>query len=389
MIRTYMLLLLAAGLLGTCGCGSHSGLSAVKDGMADFNDHKFSEAITHFTYATKRITDSPELYYNLGRAHLEQGNMEPAKAAFVAALELRPGYGDVLACLGKIAYDQNNPGDMAHAQSYFEQALAAATNDFSKARILTSLALAASGREHYDLARLHLVHALKLQRNYAPAYYNLASLYRDKFNLREEALDNFELFVRLADKEDTHYSSAVNNIKRLRLNLERTRAEELDGIRRDPAAAAKLLQEGMRWQVAKQPAKAIKAYRDALAADPFTFNAAFGLAMAYKSQGQRAEAIEAFKRATEISPNHQDSYFQAAEMAYQLKRYAESEKILDRAIARSPFNPANAELMARIRYSETRLPEARAYGELYLALLHPGDKNRAPYEKWVRSLPGK
>ena len=207
--------------------------------------------------------------------------------------------------------------------------------------------------------------------------------------MREEALDNFELFVRLADKNDSHNGSAANNIKRLRLNLERTRAEELDGVRRDPAAAAKLLQDGMRLQIAKQYSKAIKAYRDALAADPFTFSAAFGLAMVYKTQGQRAEAIEAFKRATDISPNHQDSYFQAAELAVQLKHYAEAAKILDRAIARSPYNPANAELMARIRYEETRLSEARAYGEFYLSLLPPGDKNRAPYSKWVKSLPEK
>jgi len=389
MIRTRIFLLLALLLSVTCGCGSHSSQRAVKDGMAAFKEHKYSEAIASFTRASKRITNSPELYYNLGLAHLEEGNMEPAKAAFTAALELRPGYGDALACLGKIAYDQNNPSDLPKAQAYLEQALSAATTSESKARILTSLALTESARGRHDIARLDLLNALRLNRLYAPAYYNLASLYRDKFNLREEALDNFEIFVRLVDKSETHYGSAVNNIKRLRTNLERTRAEELDGVRRDPAAAARLLQEGMHLQVSKQYAKAIKSYRDALAADPLTFSAAFGLAMAYKTQGQREEAIEAFRRATDISPNHQDSYFQAAELAFQLKHYAEAEKILARAIARSPSNPANAELMARIRYAETRLPEARAYGEYYLSLLPPGDKNRAPYEKWVKSLPTK
>ena len=154
-------------------------------------------------------------------------------------------------------------------------------------------------------------------------------------------------------------------------------------------AAAKLLQEGVRLQIAKQYPKAAKAYRDALAEDPLTFSAAFGLATVYKAQGQKAEAVEAFRHATDISPSHQDSYFQAAELALQLKHSAEAAKILDRAIARSPFNPANAELMARIRYAESRLPEARAYGEFYLSLLPPGDRNRGPYEKWVKSLPAK
>ena len=386
MIRTRTFIFLVAGLLAVCGCSSRSGQSALKQGQAAFKEKNYAVAITHFTRATKRITDSPDLYYSLGLAHLYQGNMDPAQAAFAAALELAPGHVEATTCLGQIAYLKN---DLPKAQGYFEKALAAARTDEIRVRILTSLALVESGRGRHDMARLDLVRALKLSRQYAPAYYNLASLYRDKFNLREEALDNFELFTHLVNKSDSHYGSAENNVKRLRMNLERTRAEEMDGLRRDPAQAAKLLQEGMRLQIAKQAPKAIKAYRDALAADPLTFSAAYGLAMAYKSQGQRTEAIEAFRRATEISPNHQDSYIEAAELALQMKRYGEAEKILDRAIARSPYNPATAELMARIRYAETRLPEARAYGEFYLSLLPVGDKNRGPYAKWVQSLPEK
>lgn len=158
-------------------------------------------------------------------------------------------------------------------------------------------------------------------------------------------------------------------------------------MRRDPAAASKLLQDGIAAQSAKQFSKAIKAYREALAADPLTFNAAFGLGMLYKRQGLKSEALEAFKRAASISPGHQDSYHQAAELAMQLRRYDDAEKILDRAIARSPYNPVSADLMARIRYAEMRFAEARVYGEFYLSLLRENDKNRPIYEKWVKSLP--
>ena len=386
MIRTHMFLFpILLGLLAG-GCGSNSGLNDLQQGMAAFNGKNYAGAIPCFTRAAKRITDSADLYYTLGLSHLYLGELDPAQAAFNVALGLKPGHGEALACLGQIAYLQN---DLPKATACYEQALAAASSDANKACILTSLALAESGREHYDLARLHLLHAQKLDRQYAPALYNLASLYRDKFNLREEALDNFEMYLRVADKGEKHCEKALNQVKRLRDNLERTQAEEVEAVRRDPAAAAKLLQEGMRLQFAKQYAKAAKAYRDALAEDPLTFNAALGLATVYKLQGQRAEAMEAFKRAAEISPNHQDSFFEAAELALQLKRTAEAAKILDRAIARSPFNPAAAELMARIRYEERRLPEARAYGEFYLVLLRPGDKNRAAYEKWVKSLPEK
>lgn len=384
MTRTYLFFSLTALVLLVGGCGSNSGQSAQKQGVDAFNEKNYAVAITHFTRATRRITDSADLYYNLGLAHLYQGEIEPATEAFNTALELAPNHGEAIACLGQIAYLQN---DLHKATALFEQALAAATSDTSKARNLNALGLAESGRERYDLARLHLLHAIKLNRQYAPAFYNLASLYLDKFNLREEALDNFELYLHIADKGEKHYEKAMKQAKRLRDNLVRTQAEERDGVQRDPAAAATLLQEGVRLQSIRQYPKAIKAYRDALAEDPLTFSAAFGLAMVFKAQGQRAEAMEAFKRATEISPNHQDSYFEAAELALQLKRYAEAAKILDRAIARSPYNPATTELMARIRYNENRLPEARAYGQFYLSLLHADDKNRAAYEKWVKSLP--
>lgn len=387
MIRTEMLFLLGACSLLACGCGSDSGQSALRQGMAAFKDKNYPEAITCLNRATQRITDSADLYYHLGCAYLEKGELEPATAAFNAALDLQPQHGETLAGLGQIAYYKK---DLPKAQAFFERALAASvSSDDAKASILNGLALALAGQQRNDLARLHLLRAQQVSRMYAPSLYNLASLYRDVYNLREESLDQFELYLRVADKQDRYFEKGENNVNRLRLNVERTQAEELDALRRDPAAAARLLHEGINAQSTKQYPKAIKCYRDALAADPLTFNAALGLAVIYKRQGQRAEALEAFKRAAAINPGHQDSYLQAAELAVQLKRFDEAEKILDRAIARSPYNPASAELMARIRYDEARLPEARVYGEFYLSLLRGDNKNRAAYEKWVKSLPAK
>ncbi|MDX9867453.1 MAG: tetratricopeptide repeat protein [Kiritimatiellia bacterium] len=383
MIRTVWLLglvWLGAGL----GCGTDSGQKALKQGLAAYNEKNYAAAVTHLNRAGKRLTGSVPLYYHLGLAHLHQGEIEPAQAAFTAALELAPGHAASTVCLGQIAYLQN---DLAKAQTCFGEALAATEAPEERARILTALGLTEMGRSRNDLARLYLIRAQQAHRAYAPAYYNLASLYRDAFNLREEALDQFELYVRLAARDDRHVEKAENNIKRLRLNLTRTREEAGEGLRRDPATAARLLQEGARLHAGRQSAKAVKAFRDALAADPLTFSAAYGLAMAYKAQGQRAEAMEAFRRAAQIHPDHQDSYLQAAELAFQLKRYAEAGKLLDRAIARSPFQVASAELMARIRYAETRLPEARAYGEYTLSLMRPDVKGRRAYEQWVRSLP--
>ncbi len=355
--------------------------------MSAFNEKNYSEAITLLTRAARRISDSADLYYHLGSAHLTKGEMEPAETAFYAALELKPDYGEALVGLGQIAYYQK---DIPKAKALFENALAAKlSSDEAAACALNGLALSEAEQQNNSLARLHLLRAQKTCRSYAPTFYNLASLYRDAYNLREEALDYFELYLRLTDKKSRYYERAENNIKRLQLNIERTQSEKLDTMRRDPSAAARLLHKGITAQNSRQYDRAAKAYRDALTADPLAFNAAWSLAAVCKLQGQQAEALESFKRAADINPGHQESHRQAAELAIHLKRYEEAENVLDRAIARSPFTPFGAEMMVRIRHAQNRLAEARAYGEFYLSLLPPDDKTRPAYEKWVNALPSK
>jgi len=379
-------LVLCLIVLGVCGCGSRSGLSSAKRGMEAFKEGRYEKAVEHLTYATSRITNSPELYYNLGVAHMELGNCSQAQAAFSEAIKLNPEYSDALACMGQLDLQKDN---LLPAADALEKALACAPSADEKARILTTMGLVEARRKRYDLSRLYYLRAIKENRKHEPAYYNLATLYRDDYKLYEEALDNFELFARIAQPNNRYYEKAVSNIKRLKTNLERTRANEPDPLRRDSPKAAKLLQEGVTAYSMKQLAKSIKCYKDALDADPVTFSAAYGLGKVYQQQGLRNEARNAFKRASEINPNHQDCYCQAADLSIQLRQYGEAVKTLDKAIARSPFNPASAKLMAQLRYAEGRYPEARLYGEFYLSLVSTREPGRAEYEKWIKILPQK
>jgi tetratricopeptide (TPR) repeat protein len=387
MIRTQTFFIPAACALLAGGCGSGSGQSALRRGIAAYGEKNYPEAIVCLTRASQRITGSADLYYYLGCAHLQKGELDPAAAAFNAAFDLDPQHGETLAGLGELAYHTK---ELPKAQTFFRKALAArVAGDESRASILNGLALTEAGLKRNDQARLCLLRAQQASRRYAPALYNLASLYLNAYGLHEEALDQFELYVRVADKADPYCEKARNNITRLRASIARTKAAELDALRRDPALAERRLHEGVQAQSENQVAKAVKCYRDALAADPLTFSAALGLGTLCQRQGRTAEALEAFKQAAAINPNHQDSHLFAAGQAVQLRRYDEAERILDRAIARSPYNPASADLMARVRHAQRRLPEARAYAEFYLSLLRADDANRAAYQKWANGLPDK
>ncbi|MEI6646448.1 MAG: tetratricopeptide repeat protein [bacterium] len=354
--------------------------------MEAFKEGRYEKAIERLTYATSRISNSPELYYNLGVAHMELGNCAQAQASLTEALKLNPEYSDALACMGQLALQQDN---LLPASELLEKALACAPTADVKARVLTSMGLVEARRKRFDLSRLYYLRAIKENRKHEPAYYNLATLYRDDYKLYEEALDTFELFVRITTPKNRYYEKATSNIKRLKTNLERTRANEPDVIRRDSPKAAKLLQEGVTAYSMKQYSKSIKCYKDALDADPTIFSAAYGLGKVYQQQGAWKEARSAFNRAAAINPNNQDCYCQSADLSIQWRQYGEALKTLDKAIARSPFNPVSAKLMAKLRYAEGHYPETRLYGEFYLSLVSAKEPGRAEYEKWVKILPKK
>jgi tetratricopeptide (TPR) repeat protein len=385
MVRTTYWILCVI-VLGICGCGFHSGPGAAQRGNEAFKEGRFDKAVEELTYATSRIANSPELYYNLGVSHMELGNCLQAQDAMQAALNLNPAYSAAHACLGQLYFQQDN---LPKAIESLEKALSLETTADAKSRILNTMGLVEARRKHEGLARLHFLRALKENRKSAFAYYNLASLYRDDYRLYEESLDSFEIFVRLVDPKSSYYLKAKDNIKRLKNNLERTRANEPDAARRDSPKASKLLQEGVTAYSLKQHAKAIKAYKESLEADPLTFSAAYGLGIIYQQQGNKIEARNAFKRASLINPGNQDCYYRAAVLSIQLNQTAEGTKILDKAIARSPFNPASAKLMATIKYAEGHYPEARLYGEFYLALAPLTETGRKEYQKWVQMLPRK
>lgn len=371
---------LSLAILG--GCGSGSPESCLKKGLAEFEKKDYSAAISLLNKASEQIQDSSELYYTLGLANLLLGDTDKALEALNKTMDIDPDHYEALICCGQIAYHQN---DLESARKYYQHALKLAKDPRKRAILFTSMALTESGLKNKGLARLFLIRALSCDRSYAPAYYNLGSLYRDKFGFKEEALKCFEQFVKIADEKELHYEKAENNIKRLQENIKRTSSAE--NVKRDAPTAAKYLEQGVICQAQKKYREAIKAFDAALSADPLAFSAAYGRAVALEKLNSSRDAFKAFKVALEINPDHQDCYVRAVTLALKLKRYSEATAILNKAIARNPNYASWYDLMTRVLHEQAKYVEARKYGEYYLTLLEAGDKGRAAYEKWVKGLP--
>ena len=374
-------LVLVAGLLLTGGCSQWISKRALERGTAAMKQGDYATAVKQFEKAARHIVDSPDLYYNLGQSYQRLNNQEAALKNYQTALSMKPADTECMMCIGEILLKRQQWDE---ATAIYEKASGASLQP--DARLLTALAQAANGAGRTDAARIYLVRALRVDRTYAPALYDLGCLYRDVYMLPAEAIEQFELFLRMADPRDPHTSRAREKVLQLKQVVNRQTIQLPPGAKRDPAAALKLVAEGDKQRVAKQLPKAEKAYRDALVADPLCQDAAFNLALLFKAKNNQAEAMKLLLRAASMEPLRQATLLEAAQTAIALKDYPKASQMLDRVIANSPsFAPAYAS-MAVVRQYQGQKSAARVYAEQFVRLAPPGpDRDR--YETWAKTLP--
>lgn len=367
-------------LVTVVGCGAFSLRRAVREGEAALKDQNYEAAIRHLTRAVSRMPNDAMLQYNLATAHFYLGNFVPAEAALEQVLAGDPDNTDAVELQGYIALHRSQ-WDLARA--CFNHVLQAVPE--AMPRLLTALSNVERGAMNIDLARVRLLQALRIDWKYAPAHYNLALLYRDHFELVDEAIDELELFRRMASSNDPHLAKAVKMLDAL-ARLREAKLPAVEGSR-DSAKAALLVKEGDRAGAVRAWSRAEKAYRDALAADPQNAAAAFGLGTALlDSRTGKVRALEAFNLAVTLNPSHADSYYQGALVALELKKLPEAARLLHRAAAQWPERDGFFALLITLRSAEGNLAGARAYGEYYLQIAPPGEQ-RSSYERWLKALP--
>lgn len=362
------------------GCSQWLSKRAMERGTIALKQGDYATAAKQLEKAARTITDSADLYYNLGTAQQRLGNLDAALKAYQTALDLRPSDTTVMLCIGDIHLKRQN---WEEATAVFEKA---GQNLPPSAEILTALAQAAEGVNRADATRLYLLRALQVDRTYAPALYNLGCLYRDKYMLPAEAMEQFELFLRAADPKDPHAAQARAKVEQLRQVVNRLAPKLPTGAKHDPAEALKRVAEGDRFRAAKQMAKAEKAYRDALVADPLCQDAAYNIGLLCRARNNLPEAMRAFQRAAALESVRAVTLIEAAQTAILLKDYPTANRMLDRAIARNPTSANPYASLALVRIAEGRKADARLYAEQFVRLAQPSpDRDR--YEAWAKTLP--
>lgn len=124
--------------------------------------------------------------------------------------------------------------------------------------------------------------------------------------------------------------------------------------------ALERLKQGLAHHRAGRLAEAIRAYRGAVAAAPFHFDALYLLGLATAQSGDMAAAADLLKRACGINPHHADAQFQHASALMELGRAREAEQAYARAVRIEPrLAPAQYGL-GRALDAQERLDEAIA-----------------------------
>ena len=373
-------MMLLAMLVLSGGCSQWLSKRALEHGTKAMKQGDYKTAVQQFEKASKHIVDSPDLYYALAKSYEQLNDLDKAQKNYETVLNLKPSDTDSMMSIGEILLKRQKWDEAA---AIYEKASLGMPPD---AVVLTALAKAATGAGRTDAARIYLIRALHADANYGVAHYDLGCLYRDVFMLPTEAIEQFEAFLRMADPREPHVPSAREKILQLKQVVGRQAMQLQTGVKRDPAAAVKLVAEGDHQRTAKQLPKAEKAYRDALAADPLSQDAAFNLALICKAKNNLPEALKLLLRAASMDPLRQATLLEAAQTALALKDYPTAGRMLDRVIASTPaFAPAYAS-MAVVRNSQGQKAAARVYAEQYVRLATPGPE-RDRYEAWAKSLP--
>lgn len=199
-------------VLGTTGCDSSSGQKSIDAGIRALETGDTLAAVRHWEKARRQRPGSSAVYYNLGAAYWQAGDLDKAENAFIQADELSDdGLPPALEFLGHVRLQKQ---DIDGAHQAFEQA---GRSGEATARLQTAMALTQINAQpqRQDMARVYLNAALQADPDYAPALYNLASLQRDTFKDSEQATRTFKRYIKAAGSDASHVQKAAESIQRM------------------------------------------------------------------------------------------------------------------------------------------------------------------------------
>ncbi len=379
-MRVVAILLVAA--LSVAGCSPETPERLSVRAEEAYAQGDYAKAIAAYERLLQVYGENAVTYANLALAALRAQDTEYAKRSAEKALAL-DGVGPqaelTRELLGMVAEAEK---DLPGAARLY-RALAQAKDAQVRLRARSRLARIYADQGRADGALALLLAAANERPTDATTLYNLGNLcVREPLRMRQAALDYFRQAERLLPKDSREARKCRDWVTRLEANLARLRQVPPSG------GDAKTCAENLRLArdaKAKKRWRSAETYaRKAAQADPSSYEAALELGRTCAQNSHRDAALKAYDAALVLRPGSTDAHAEAAQLAYDAKRYGDAVAYLRPLLTAQPRNRFIADLMMRILTAQRKLSDARVWGEYYLAL---DPKAPASYRKWVDSLP--
>ncbi len=347
-----------------------------------YAEKQYAKAIAGYEALLRLTGERAVLYRNLALAAYGAKDTSTARKAAEHALRLSGNAPEADGCrelLGMIAEEEKQPET---AFQWYRQVLN--SRDIAlRVRVSSRLAQLYRAQGRVDGALGMLLSAWYDAPQDATTVFNLGMLsVKEPLLLRQAALDFFTLAEHLLPKGAPQVREAQTWRTRLEKNL--ARLQQVPAAVGDASACAKAIKAAKEKQARRQWRDAEALFAKATKADPSNFDAALETGRMAAKNNHKETALKAYAAAIALRENAQDARIEAAQLAYDAKRYELALSYLRPAMVTQRRNRFLADLYMRILTAQRKLPEARVFGEYYLKLYGQAPES---YRKWVNSLP--
>ncbi|MDR1996704.1 XrtA/PEP-CTERM system TPR-repeat protein PrsT [Azonexus sp.] len=326
LIASSLSVALLAAFLGACGGDNPEQLIASSKEFLAKNDNK--AAVIQLKNALQANPNLGEARFLLGKALLDSGDAAGAEVELRKAFDLQYASDQTVPLLARALLASGQARKLTDEFGKTELSDAEA-----QASLKTSLSQAQALQGKHDLAHSELAAALAAKPDYAPA---LLATARIKASTGD--IDGANAIV------DSVLAADAKNPDALLLS------GSLRGARNDPDGA-------------------IARYREAIAAKPdflLAHSAIVTTLFKQKKNDEAAAQIDAMKK---IAPNHPQTLYLTAQLAYQRNDFKAARDIVQQLLKASPNNPNIAQLAGAIEFQLRSWVQAETYLNKALALM--------------------
>ena len=282
---------------------------------------EMDNAANAYTHALRLNPQYPDAYRELGVLLLDAGVLDQAIEALVMAIRLNPKDAAAFYHLGILKKQQGQEGEAIDAYSM----AVALKPDYAEAYV--NLGKIAIDRGKYELGERSCRKAIEANPNLAQPYVNLGMVLREQKKL-DEALE----FARKGVELDPRNGAGQSNLGNVYMDLQRYKEAVVcfrKAMEFQPSFATSYFNYGNALRLLHVLDKAHESYSRALELEPKRGEFHHNQGLVYQEQGNHGTALEKFRLANKLSPDHLGLQFSLARSLWNNGLYQESWDYFD------------------------------------------------------------